>query len=145
MLLTYGDIVSFLPDRIGYQDENMAFHSIATSCSLHQEKSLYIPIEDDEPDLKRALENGAIAALWPAEIEVPRYRPNHFPIFFTNDLLKGLEIMMNEYLTKLEKTEAVPTHATKLLCSNIQNGPAGLSELFNRLHTYLSQEGREEI
>ncbi|MDQ0270337.1 hypothetical protein [Cytobacillus purgationiresistens] len=118
MHLTYGDLMSIFPNRAGVQNEELIFRLIATSSKLIQGKGLYIPIEEEIPDLKQALENGAVAAVWKAGEKLPAFTPNHFPILFTNDLLKGLEDMMNVYVNKLQQTDGEQLTETKLMFSN---------------------------
>ncbi|QED47447.1 hypothetical protein [Cytobacillus dafuensis] len=117
MLLTYGDLANLFPKNKGIQDDELFFHTVTTISNVQQYKGIFIPFEENSGALKMAIENGAIAALWKEGEEIPRYTPNHFPIFFTNDLLKGLKDMMELYIEKINQTEIKLNEVTHFLFS----------------------------
>ncbi|RST60841.1 hypothetical protein D5F11_005715 [Siminovitchia terrae] len=79
-MLTYEEIEKILPESKGIKDAGMSFASIAFTSDEEQPKGLFIQNGEDE-DLQAAISNGAIAAVWPSEKELPFYTPNHFPVF----------------------------------------------------------------
>lgn len=104
MYLTYGDLAKLFPNTTGIKDNELQFHTVAASSSIVQPKGIYLPIEESG-NLKEAIGNGAVAALWNEKDEVPAYTPNHFPVFYTNDLTKGLKDIMELYIEKISKAE----------------------------------------
>lgn len=112
MFLTYGDLARLFPKGKGIQVEELFFHTVATISEIPQHKGVFIPCEENSGELLTAISNGAIAALWDEKVVVPKYTPNHFPLFFTNDLLKGLMDMMEIYLENINQTENLQTEGT---------------------------------
>jgi UDP-N-acetylmuramyl pentapeptide synthase len=104
MYLTYRDLAELFPAVKGIKDHELEFHTVSSSSSALQPKGIYIPFGEAE-NLKEAIEKGAVAALWHENAETPAYTPNHFPIFYTNDLTKGLKDIMELYINKLSKAE----------------------------------------
>ncbi|MCM3089491.1 MULTISPECIES: hypothetical protein [unclassified Cytobacillus] len=104
MYLTYQDLAELFPAVKGIKDHKLEFHTVASSSTDQQPKGIYIPYRE-AGNLKEAIEKGAIAAIWNEDTETPSYTPNHFPIFYTNDLTKGLKDIMELYLNKLSKAE----------------------------------------
>ncbi|TCJ06079.1 hypothetical protein [Cytobacillus praedii] len=101
MFLTYGDLAKLFPNKYGIQDNELYFHTVASNSAVLQPKGIFIPFEEGSGKLSQAIENGAIAALWDQRERIPSYTPNHFPIFITNDLLKGLKDMMELYIENI--------------------------------------------
>ncbi|MEH7122959.1 hypothetical protein V7149_15840 [Bacillus sp. JJ1503] len=118
MLLAYGDLAKLFPKMKGIQDHELFFHTVATISDVPQFRGVFIPLGENTGELKKAIENGAVAALWKEEMEIPRYTPNHFPIFFTNDLLKGLKDMMELYIEKLNQQQKTELKVTNFLFSD---------------------------
>lgn len=112
MYLTYGDLAKLFPKTSGIKDNELYFHTVAASSAILQPKGIYLPIEESA-NLKGAIGNGAVAALWIEKDQVPAYTPNHFPIFYTNDLTKGLKDIMELYLEKISEAQMINT--TKFL------------------------------
>ena len=118
MLLAYGDLAKLFPKMKGIQDHELFFHTVATISDVPQFRGIFIPLDENTGELKKAIENGAVAALWREEKLIPRYTPNHFPIFFTNDLLKGLKDMMELYIEKLNQQQKAGIKVTNFLFSD---------------------------
>ncbi|MEK3855218.1 hypothetical protein [Cytobacillus sp. FSL H8-0458] len=116
MYLTYQDLAELFPAVKGIRDHELEFHTVASSSSDRQPKGIYIPYREDG-NLKEAIESGAVAAIWNENAETPAYTPNHFPIFYTNDLTKGLKDIMELYINKLSKAE-VKMNTTNFLISD---------------------------
>ena len=102
-MLTYQDVLSLFSRTTGINGENIRFHTVSSLADAKQPKGLFVPVSPESGTLQEAISNGAVAAVWPEGEQVPAYAPNHFPIFYTQDNLKGLEKIMNsyyEYLTQ---------------------------------------------
>ncbi|UAC49304.1 hypothetical protein K6959_05435 [Bacillus aquiflavi] len=106
MLLKYGDFKHLFPKTKGIQDEKLEFFTVATDAKFSQPKGLFIPLGLNAGELNKAITNGAIATIWNIHTDVPHYKPNHFPIFFTNDINKSLIDLMELYLIKLKNIES---------------------------------------
>lgn len=117
MFLTYGDLAKLFPKVKGIQVKELFFHTVATIADIPQYKGIYIPCEENSGELQIAISNGAIAALWDINMPIPKYTPNHFPLFFTNDLLKGLMDMMEIYIENLTQAENPQIEGTDFLFS----------------------------
>lgn len=118
MLLAYGDLAELFPMMKGIQDQELFFHTVATNSDMPQFRGLFIPLKEQTAELNKAIENGAVAALWEEGKEIPRYTPNHFPVFFTNDLLKGLKDMMELYIEKITNAQKEELEVTNFLFSD---------------------------
>ena len=106
-MLTYQDVSSLFSRTTGIRDENIRFHTVSSLASVEQPKGLFVPVSNDSGTLQDAISNGAVAAVWPEGEQVPAYAPNHFPIFYTQDNLKGLEKIMNSYYDYLSQHEEI--------------------------------------
>jgi hypothetical protein len=116
-MLTYQDVLSLFPRTTGVRDENIRFHTVSGLAGAKQPKGLYVPIKIDPGTLQDAISNGAVAAVWPEGEQVPVYTPNHFPVFYTQDNLKGLENIMNLYYDYLSQHENI-NESTKFIFTN---------------------------
>lgn len=115
MFLTYGDLAKLFPKKYGIQDNELYFHTVASYSDVFQPKGLFIPLEKESGRLNKAIENGAIAALWDERESIPSYTPNHFPIFITNDLLKGIKDMMELYIENISNKNVIQKEMTNFL------------------------------
>lgn len=115
MFLTYGELAKLFPNKYGIQDYELYFHTVASNSAVLQPKGLFIPFEEGSGKLSQAIENGAIAALWDEKESIPSYTPNHFPIFITNDLLKGLKDMMELYIENISYMNQTRIEVTNFL------------------------------
>ena len=98
MTLSYKTIRQAIPEAKGYVDEELNFLTVSFFSDEKQVKGLFAPVYGkDSGDLSTAIANGAIGAIWDKEEEIPSYTPNHFPIFYTNDIKKGLYKMIELY------------------------------------------------
>jgi hypothetical protein len=114
MFLMYEDIVRLFLKTKGVKD-NLPFYSVSTSSSMKQPKGLFVPVFEDSGELKEAIQNGAIAAIWDDSIQLPTYVPNHFPIFFTNDVMSSLKDVLKVFLEKLNGDKIETMSTTKFL------------------------------
>lgn len=99
-MLTYSDVVKLFPNVMGIEGLKLNFHTIAFNSTITQEKGLFIASALDT-NLAKAIENGAVASIWPEEIPLPTYRPNHFPVILVKCSLKALEVIVREYSKKI--------------------------------------------
>ncbi|WP_102262108.1 hypothetical protein [Mesobacillus jeotgali] len=106
-MLTYQDVSSLFSRTTGISDENIRFQTVSSLAGAKQPKGLFIPVSTDSGTLQEAISNGAVAAVWPEGEQVPAYAPNHFPIFYTQDKLKGLEKIMNSYYDYLSQHDDI--------------------------------------
>lgn len=105
MLLTYKDLSKLFPHTSGIKDNNLSFQTISSSAHIYQPKGVFIPLCNASGELQEAIANGAVAAIWKKGKEIPKYTPNHFPIFYCEDLLKGLKEMLLLYREKLQEMD----------------------------------------
>ena len=106
-MLTYQDVTDLFSKTSGIKDDNIQFHTLSCLAGAKQPKGLFIPITKESGSLQEAIANGAIAAVWPENEPVPGYAPNHFPIIYAEDILRGLEKIMKSYLDYLTQQEDV--------------------------------------
>jgi hypothetical protein len=114
MFLTYNDLANIFPDSKGIKDD-FQFYTVSTDATLSQPKGLFIPMFNDSGELKDAINNGAIGAIWDVKVEIPTYIPSQFPIFFASDLNKALEIVLKTYTDKLNGDKNEIMNMTKFL------------------------------
>ncbi|MBS4177213.1 hypothetical protein [Lederbergia citrea] len=130
-MLTYRDVLKLYPETRGIKEEHISFGSITLNSSSTQLKGLYFGTAADL-DLGAAIANGAIAAIWPKEISLPAYTPNHFPVFFAHDSIEAMVVVVRKYTNKitLEKREDL----TNMILSkqDLQN-----EKIYNEIHMLL--------
>ncbi|PLR97380.1 hypothetical protein [Bacillus sp. T33-2] len=105
-MLLYKEIAGLFPNSRGIEDSSLQFHTVSCFADRPQPRGLFIPVFAHSGSLQEAIANGAVAALWQEGTPLPQYTPNHFPVFFTDDLLKGLKIIMEQYLKSLNINSA---------------------------------------
>jgi hypothetical protein len=116
-MLTYQDVSSLFSRTTGIRDDNIRFQTVSSLAGAKQPKGLFVPVSTDSGTLQEAISSGAVAAVWPEGEQVPAYAPNHFPIFYTQDNLKGLEIIMKSYYDYLTQNEDI-NDRTKFIFQN---------------------------
>ncbi|WP_442599407.1 hypothetical protein [Neobacillus sp. D3-1R] len=114
MLLKNSDLVKLFPKSQGIKDD-LQFKTVSTDASLIQPKGLFIPVFDDSGELKEAIHNGAIAAIWEEQQTLPSYVPNQFPIFFTKDIKNAFETIVAFYLEQFTGDNNDLMNMTKFL------------------------------
>jgi hypothetical protein len=102
-MLTYQDVSSLFSKASGINDENIRFHTVSCLAGVKQPRGLFVPVSKDSGTLQEAISNGAVAAIWPENEPIPAYTPNHFPIFYAKDILKGIEKIMKSYYNYLKQ------------------------------------------
>ena len=115
-------------------------------------KGLFVPLSSEHEELKVAIEQGAIAAVWPKDVHVRRYVPNHFPIFFADSSIYALEEIIETYIQSYRQENKNMT-AIYFELENIHNNKATtydreimniLQQLENYLHDAQKTEGGEQ-
>lgn len=114
MFITYSDLVRFFPKSQGIRDE-IQFYTVSTDASLLQPKGLFIPLFDDSGELKEAIQNGAIGAVWDENRPLPSYVPTQFPILFSNNVKDSLETIIESYLEQINGDNIDIMNMTKFL------------------------------
>jgi hypothetical protein len=106
MFLAYSDLIQLFPKSKGIKDD-LQFYTVSTNSSFTQQRGLFIPMYEDSGELKEAIQNGAIGAIWDEQSKLPDYIPNHFPVFYVRNLKEAIEKILNTYADKLngEKNE----------------------------------------
>jgi hypothetical protein len=117
-MLFYEDVKSIFPLTRGIQLNGVGFHAVSPLCDIRLEKGLYVPLLS-HADLFESINNGAIASLWDAKEEVPRFVPNHFPLFIVKDVQSAFNELIHFYKQKnnQEKWEIM----TKFICNSESN------------------------
>ncbi|MFD2443425.1 hypothetical protein ACFSO7_05435 [Bacillus sp. CGMCC 1.16607] len=114
MFLAYSDLVKLYPNTKGIKDE-FEFMTVSTDSTFHQQKGLFIPLYEDSGELKEAIQNGAVGAILEEQMEIPKYLPNQFPVFLTNNLNDALKQILSTYLEKLNGENTNMMNMTKFL------------------------------
>ena len=96
-MLTYEDVVQLFPNKKRFIDPSIHFHTVSAYARYSQAKGIFIPLYHDSGELQEAIANGAIGTLWEYDKALPDYMPNHFFVFYANDLWKGLKNMIEKY------------------------------------------------
>lgn len=106
MKLTYKLISKTIPEAKGFVSDTLEFQTVSFCASANQPKGLFIPLSSDaENELNTAIANGAIGAIWEKGNPIPSYTPNHFPIFYSKDRMKGIKKMIQLYEEVLQQEE----------------------------------------
>jgi hypothetical protein len=149
-MLTYQDVSCLFSKTSGINDENIQFHTVSCMAGSKQPKGLFIPLTGNSGSLQDAIANGAVAALWPETVPVPAYTPNHFPIFYTKDALKGLEEIMKSYQNYLvqqegtvDRTEFIFMHKELLNENDATYDIAVMAENINMFGSEQDKAGEE--
>ncbi|MGF6951224.1 UDP-N-acetylmuramyl pentapeptide synthase [Neobacillus sp. B4I6] len=100
MYLALKDLGGLFDSSRGIQDDFL-FASVSDQAKEAQPKGLFVSYNGMNGELSEAIANGAIAAIWNQEYDLPRYTPNHFPVFFTNDPADAIVTILNRYIEKL--------------------------------------------
>ncbi|OOP68232.1 hypothetical protein BWZ43_11520 [Heyndrickxia oleronia] len=102
-MLSFNDVYHLSTHTRGIQQPDMKFDTVSIFSDELQAKGLFIPIHDK--NLDKAIENGAIAAVWLNNESLPNYTPNHFPVIFVDDLVSAFHQLCEEYTRKVKQEE----------------------------------------
>lgn len=115
MYLAFNDLVTLFPDFKGVREADHRYITVTDQAGIMQTRGLYIPLNDNSGELLDAIANGAIAAVWDKGKPVPRYTPNHFPIFFTDKPVSGVIDLLQFYFEKLNGDNEEKMDITKFV------------------------------
>jgi UDP-N-acetylmuramyl pentapeptide synthase len=101
MYLSLQDLTLLLEDSRGAK-ENLVIHTVTDHSRALQPRGVFVKLTEESGELGEAIANGAIAAIWEKKIELPRYMPNHFPIFFVSDPADAVQRLLKFYIEKLD-------------------------------------------
>lgn len=105
MLFTTNWVSTFFNDYKGVAKDKIEINEIVTDSRVQSAKSLFIPIQGDNFDghdyLKQAFNNGAVAAFWNKNREVPSFLPTEFPLFHVEDTLEALQKLAALYRNEI--------------------------------------------
>ncbi|MCM3768019.1 hypothetical protein [Neobacillus niacini] len=100
MLLSFNDVAHLFSEMQGVTVE-MEFYTVTDQADEIQPRGLFVPLGEESRELSRAIANGAVAAIWTKGEQLPRYTPNHFPVFFADDPLEAVIRIIQHYNEKL--------------------------------------------
>lgn len=112
MFISYEDLSKIFTTAIGIKEHNLEFQTVSILAQEYQPRGLYIPLGSTYGDLQIAIANGAIGALWKKGDGVPKYTPNHFPIFFVDDYLDAIEEILIQYKKNINMEDNLKTDTT---------------------------------
>jgi uncharacterized membrane-anchored protein len=92
-MLTYSELKSLFTETRGITDNMIEFHTVFIDPNKKVNKGLFISLSDTnrEEELKKALYNGAIGALWNKDLKIPGFLPNHFPLFMVENSVTAIQ------------------------------------------------------
>ncbi|MBM7552854.1 UDP-N-acetylmuramoyl-tripeptide--D-alanyl-D-alanine ligase [Thalassobacillus pellis] len=106
MLFAVNELNDIFSISQGASHEEITIHSVMTDSRKEMKQSIFVPVVGEKFDahqfMKQAIENGAVAALWQSDRELPKYVPTDFPVFFVEDTTKALQVMAKYYLGKVD-------------------------------------------
>ncbi|MFC7061299.1 UDP-N-acetylmuramoyl-tripeptide--D-alanyl-D-alanine ligase [Halobacillus seohaensis] len=104
-MFTVQDLTPLFPKSRGAAKDLISIRSAMTDSRKVMKQSLFIPIVGENFDghnfLADAIKNGAVAALWQEDHELPWEIPTEFPVFFVEDTLQALQETSSFYLNKV--------------------------------------------
>jgi UDP-N-acetylmuramyl pentapeptide synthase len=113
MYLVYNDVANFIHEVRGAHDPTLTFYTVTDQSAAIQPKGIFVPLSEESGELKEALANGAIAAIWDKEKQLPRYTPNYFPVFLVEDPEEALRMILKHYIDKLDGETEKTMNITK--------------------------------
>lgn len=149
-MLKFEDVSSLFSRTSGIKEEMIVFNTVSCIAGVRQPRGLFIPVSENSGSLKDAISNGAIAAVWSENEPVPAYTPNYFPIFYSEDLLKGLEELMKSYQNYLMHqdkiagtTKFIFQHKELLNEKDATYDIAVMAEMINQFGNHQNKAGEE--
>ncbi|MDR6998000.1 hypothetical protein [Neobacillus niacini] len=113
MYLVYNDVANFSHEVRGTHEPTLTFNTLTDQADAIQPKGIFVPLSKESGELKEALANGAIAAIWHKEKKLPHYTPNHFPIFLVEDPGEAVRRILQQYIDKLDGETEKTMNITK--------------------------------
>ncbi len=113
MYLAFNDLVTLFSHFKGVKEADHLYFTITDNAAVSQPRGLFVPLNDNSGELLDAIANGAIAAIWERNKPIPKYTPNHFPIFFTDNPIEGMTQLLRFYYEKINGDNAKKMNVTK--------------------------------
>ncbi|UOQ43136.1 UDP-N-acetylmuramoyl-tripeptide--D-alanyl-D-alanine ligase [Halobacillus salinarum] len=105
MKLEAAELTKIFPNFKGVANDRIPLKEIMTDTREETRQSLFIPIIGESFDahdfMKKAIQHGAVAALWQEDKPLPSYVPTDFPVFFVQDTTEALQKLAAFYLNKV--------------------------------------------
>jgi UDP-N-acetylmuramyl pentapeptide synthase len=118
MYLAFNDLVKLFPDKRGIKDADHLYITVTDDAKAIQTRGLFIPLSEDSGELLEAIANGAIAAILDKKKQLPKYTPNHFPIFFTDNPIEAVRELLRFYIEKIDGDRAEKMNMTNFVFLN---------------------------
>ncbi|MEH7492988.1 hypothetical protein [Neobacillus niacini] len=118
MYLAFNDLVKLFSDIRGIKEADHLYITVTDNANAMQTRGLFIPLSEDSGELLEAIANGAIAAIWDKKKQLPKYTPNHFPIFFTDNLIETVRELLKFYIEKIDGDIAEKMNMTNFVFLN---------------------------
>ncbi|MFJ5761734.1 hypothetical protein ACIQAA_21995 [Neobacillus sp. NPDC093182] len=112
MYLAFNDLVKFFSDIRGIKEAEHFYMTVTDDANTMQTRGLFIPLNENSGELLEAIANGAIAAIWDKKKQLPKYTPNHFPIFFTETPIEAVRELLQSYIEKIDGDKAEKMNMT---------------------------------
>ncbi|WP_101843798.1 UDP-N-acetylmuramoyl-tripeptide--D-alanyl-D-alanine ligase [Halobacillus sp. Marseille-P3879] len=104
-MFTVKELAPLFSKGNGATNDPIQIKSVMTDTRMEKKQSLFIPLVGDNHDAHRfimdAIKNGAVAALWQKDHDLPREIPTEFPVFIVEDTLQALQETSSFYLRKV--------------------------------------------
>jgi hypothetical protein len=118
MYLAFKDLGRLFSEYKGVKEADHLYFTATDHAEVVQPRGLFIPLKDDAGELLDAIANGAIAAIWDKSKQVPKYIPNHFPIFFTANPIEAVRDLLRFYIEKTDGDKTEQMKMTKFVFLN---------------------------
>ncbi|WHY02288.1 hypothetical protein [Neobacillus sp. DY30] len=118
MYLAFNDLVRLFSNMRGIKEADHFYFTVTDDANAVQTKGLFVPLNEDSGELLEAIANGAIAAIWDIKKQLPKYAPNHFPIFFTDNPIEAVRELLQFYIEKMDGDKAEQMNMTKFVFLN---------------------------
>ncbi len=118
MYLAFNDLVKLFSNIRGIKEADHFYITVTDDAKAMQTRGLFVPLNEDSGELLEAIANGAIAAIWDNKKQLPKYTPNHFPIFFTDNPIEAVRELLQFYIEKMDGDKAEKMNMTKFVFLN---------------------------
>lgn len=118
MYLAFNDLVKLFSNIRGIKEAGHFYITVTDDAKAVQTRGLFIPLTEDSGELLDAIANGAIAAIWDNKKQLPKYTPNHFPIFFTDQPIDAVRELLQFYIEKMDGEKAEKMDITNFVFLN---------------------------
>jgi len=148
MLLEYRDLEKLFVNKKGITGD-FVYCTVTDQANVEQPKGLFVAVTEDSGQLSEAIKNGAVAAIWEKDRPLPRYTPNHFPVFFTEDTAEGVKVILQSYLEKLngdpnKKMELTNFKMINKKLHNKNRESYDIAVMLKKIEDYLENDSKGE-